>query len=151
MLCENWRSSKCHFIVFGLTRLGLQPIIYLTRGDYAKHYITTVVQLAGNLGTILPVVREISCIKQVLKRVVLKSNGVGAEGLWCLTLNQIGNVKICSVYIKNYHLYFRSFYFHQSFFNFMSKYIANNYLGLRQTIVVLKSKAAVTIRRRCIF
>ena len=45
MLCENWRSSKCHFIVFGLTRLGLQPIIYLTRGDYAKHYITTVVQL----------------------------------------------------------------------------------------------------------
>ena len=63
--------------------------------------------MAGNLGTILPVVREISRIKQVLKRVVLKSNGVGAEGLWCLTANQIGNVKICSVYIKkNYHLYF---------------------------------------------
>jgi hypothetical protein len=38
--------------------------------------------LAGNLGTILPFVREISRIKQVLKPVVLKSNGVGAKGLW---------------------------------------------------------------------
>ena len=35
MLCENWRSRKCHFIVFGLTRLGLEPIIYRTRGDFA--------------------------------------------------------------------------------------------------------------------
>jgi len=35
--------------------------------------------LAGNLGTILPVEREISRIKQVLKRVVLKSNG-GEKG-----------------------------------------------------------------------
>jgi hypothetical protein len=28
MLCENCRSSKCHFIVFGLIRLGLEPNKY---------------------------------------------------------------------------------------------------------------------------
>jgi hypothetical protein len=36
-------ATNISFIVFGLTRLGLEPTIYHTRGEHANHYTTEVV------------------------------------------------------------------------------------------------------------
>ena len=33
-------ATNTNFIVFGLTRLGLEPTIYRTRGEHAGHYTT---------------------------------------------------------------------------------------------------------------
>ena len=33
-------ASNTNFIVFGLTRLGLEPTIYRTQGEHANHYAT---------------------------------------------------------------------------------------------------------------
>ena len=41
MLCEE--VTNTNFIVFGLTRSGLDPKIYLPRGEHASHYTTDVV------------------------------------------------------------------------------------------------------------
>jgi hypothetical protein len=39
-----WRSNnKYHTIVFGLTRSGLEPMIYRTRGEHPNHYTTDAV------------------------------------------------------------------------------------------------------------
>jgi hypothetical protein len=38
--CEATNTS---FIVFGLTRPGLEPTIYRTRGEHANHYATDAV------------------------------------------------------------------------------------------------------------
>jgi len=37
-------ATNTNLIVFGLTRWGLKPTIYLTRGEHANHYITRVVK-----------------------------------------------------------------------------------------------------------
>jgi hypothetical protein len=37
-------AANTNFIVFGLTRPGLEPTIYCTRGEHAKHYTTDVVE-----------------------------------------------------------------------------------------------------------
>jgi hypothetical protein len=36
-------ATNINFIVFGLTRLGLEPTIYHTRGKHANHYTTDAV------------------------------------------------------------------------------------------------------------
>jgi hypothetical protein len=36
-------ATNTNFIVFGLTQLGLEPMIYCTRGEHANHYATNVV------------------------------------------------------------------------------------------------------------
>jgi hypothetical protein len=33
-------KTNTNFIVFGLTRSGLEPTIYRTRGEHANHYTT---------------------------------------------------------------------------------------------------------------
>jgi hypothetical protein len=38
-LAENWATNTT-FIVFGLTKLSLEPTIYSTRGEHANHYTT---------------------------------------------------------------------------------------------------------------
>jgi hypothetical protein len=42
-------ATHINFIVFGLTRLGLEPTIYCTRGEHANHYTTDAVDSEGNL------------------------------------------------------------------------------------------------------
>jgi hypothetical protein len=37
-------AANTNFIVFGLTRPGLEPTIYCTRGEHAKHYTTDSVE-----------------------------------------------------------------------------------------------------------
>jgi hypothetical protein len=36
-------TTNTNFIIFGLTRLGLEPTIYRTLGEHANHYATDVV------------------------------------------------------------------------------------------------------------
>jgi hypothetical protein len=36
-------AANTYFIVFGLTRLGLEHSIYRTRGEHTNHYTTDVV------------------------------------------------------------------------------------------------------------
>jgi hypothetical protein len=36
-------ATNTNFIVFGLTRPGLEPTIYRTPGEHANHYVTDVV------------------------------------------------------------------------------------------------------------
>jgi hypothetical protein len=36
-------ATNTNFIVFGLTRLGLEPTIYHTRGKHTNHYATDAV------------------------------------------------------------------------------------------------------------
>ena len=43
-------ATNTNFIVFGLTRLGLEPTIYRTRGEHANHYATDMIRMIlGNL------------------------------------------------------------------------------------------------------
>ena len=44
MLDALRRSSSYVFIVFGVTRLGLEPMIYSTRSEHAKQYINDAVE-----------------------------------------------------------------------------------------------------------
>jgi hypothetical protein len=37
-------ATNTNFIVFGLTRPGLKPTIYRTRGEHANHYLTDAVK-----------------------------------------------------------------------------------------------------------
>jgi hypothetical protein len=37
-------ATSTNFIVFGLTRPGLEPTIYRTRGEHANHYTTDAVK-----------------------------------------------------------------------------------------------------------
>jgi hypothetical protein len=41
MLSEE--ATNTNFIIFGLTRPGLEPTIYRTRGEHANHYATDAV------------------------------------------------------------------------------------------------------------
>jgi len=49
--CCVLRGEAIHtnFIVFGLTRPGLETTIYRTRGEHANHYVTDAVSCIGNL------------------------------------------------------------------------------------------------------
>jgi len=38
-------ATNTNFIVFGLTRSGIEPTTYCTRGEHTNHYITDAVQL----------------------------------------------------------------------------------------------------------
>jgi hypothetical protein len=38
-------ATNKNFIVFALTQLGLEPMIYCTRGEHANHYATNVVYI----------------------------------------------------------------------------------------------------------
>jgi hypothetical protein len=38
-------ATNTNFIIFGLTRLGLNPTIYRTRGEHANHYATDAVYI----------------------------------------------------------------------------------------------------------
>jgi hypothetical protein len=38
-------ATNTNFIVFGLTQPGLEPTIYHTRGEHARHYATDVVSI----------------------------------------------------------------------------------------------------------
>ena len=44
------REEATHtiFIVFGLTRLGIEPTIYRTRSEHANHYTTDAVEKFRN-------------------------------------------------------------------------------------------------------
>jgi hypothetical protein len=39
-LMLSGEATNTNFIVFGLTRSGLEPTIYCTRGEHANHYTT---------------------------------------------------------------------------------------------------------------
>jgi len=41
--CLAEKATNTNFLVFRLTRSGLKLMIYRTRGEYAKHYITDAV------------------------------------------------------------------------------------------------------------
>ena len=43
MLCGE--ATHTNFVVFGLTRSGLEPTIYYTRAEHANHYNTDAVNL----------------------------------------------------------------------------------------------------------
>ena len=45
MLVLSGEATNTNFIVFGLTRTGLESTIYRTRGDHANHYATDAVLL----------------------------------------------------------------------------------------------------------
>ena len=40
-------ATNTNFIIFGLTRLGLEPMIYRTLGEHANHYATDAVHIIG--------------------------------------------------------------------------------------------------------
>jgi hypothetical protein len=40
VLLETGETTNTNFIVFGLTRSGLEPTIYHTRGELDNHYTT---------------------------------------------------------------------------------------------------------------
>jgi hypothetical protein len=40
---DSGETTNSNFIVFGLTRPGLEPTIYRTRGEQANHYATDAV------------------------------------------------------------------------------------------------------------
>ena len=42
--CFCGEAANTDFIVFGLTRIWLEPTIYHTRGEHANHYITNAFQ-----------------------------------------------------------------------------------------------------------
>jgi hypothetical protein len=42
-------ATNTKFILFGLTRSGLEPTIYHTQGEHANHYITSVWSFMPNL------------------------------------------------------------------------------------------------------
>jgi hypothetical protein len=52
-------ATNINFIVFGLTRPGLKPTIYHTRGKHADHYVTdaffTIYMVVGHFQCLLPV------------------------------------------------------------------------------------------------
>ena len=39
-MLRAYSGEASFFLVFGLTRLGLEPTIYHTRGEHANHYAT---------------------------------------------------------------------------------------------------------------
>ena len=39
-------ATNTNFIVIGLTRSGLEPMIYHTRGEHANHYYETLIENA---------------------------------------------------------------------------------------------------------
>ena len=41
------KTTNTNFIVFGLTRSGLEPTIYCTRGEHANHYTSDAVIVGG--------------------------------------------------------------------------------------------------------
>jgi hypothetical protein len=43
--CLAGEATNTNIIVFGLTRIGLNPMIYHTWGEHAKHYTTDVIKL----------------------------------------------------------------------------------------------------------
>jgi hypothetical protein len=43
----RWEATNTNFIVFGLTRRGLEPTINSTRGEHANHYTADVVIVHG--------------------------------------------------------------------------------------------------------
>ena len=43
LLLNAGEATDTNFIVFGLTRPGLEPTIYHTRGEHANHYTTDAV------------------------------------------------------------------------------------------------------------
>ena len=43
-------ATNTNFIVFGLTRSGLEPTIYRNRGEYANHYTTDEPTIYRNRG-----------------------------------------------------------------------------------------------------
>ena len=47
MLIEE--ATNTYFVVYGLTRPGLEPTIYRTRGEHANHYATDAVRGHMNL------------------------------------------------------------------------------------------------------
>jgi hypothetical protein len=49
MLSEE--ATHTNFIVFGLTRPGLEPTIYRTRGEHATHYTTAAVTIGEHLNS----------------------------------------------------------------------------------------------------
>jgi hypothetical protein len=60
-ICRLFReATNTNFIFFCLTRSGLEPIIYHTRGMHANHYTTNVVQWVGGF---LPVLQFPPAIK----------------------------------------------------------------------------------------
>jgi len=40
----NKEAANTNYIIFGLTRLGLEPTIYHTRGQHANYYTTNAVE-----------------------------------------------------------------------------------------------------------
>ena len=46
-------ATHINYIVFGLTPPGLEPTIYRTRGEHAKHYATDVSWLATKINTMI--------------------------------------------------------------------------------------------------
>ena len=42
-LAVSGEATNTNFIIFGLTRPGLEPTIYRTRGEHANHYTTDAV------------------------------------------------------------------------------------------------------------
>jgi hypothetical protein len=41
-------ATNTNFLFFGLTRPGLEPMIYCTRGEHANHYTIDAVQIKSN-------------------------------------------------------------------------------------------------------
>ena len=50
--CVLIGSSNANFIVFGLTRPGLEPTIYYTRDEYGSHYTTNAVVFTSELNAL---------------------------------------------------------------------------------------------------
>jgi hypothetical protein len=46
-------ATHTNFIVLGLTRWGLEPTIYRTRGEHANHYTTDTVYMTGRMQYLL--------------------------------------------------------------------------------------------------
>jgi hypothetical protein len=47
LMLLSGEATNTNLIVFGLTRSGLKPTIYRTRGEHANHYSTDVVNLVS--------------------------------------------------------------------------------------------------------
>jgi hypothetical protein len=52
-------ATNTNFVVFGLTRLGLEPTIFRTRGEYANDYTTDAVSPAHKIANVEQSLEEI--------------------------------------------------------------------------------------------
>jgi hypothetical protein len=70
-------EAKIPILVFGLTRSGLEPMIYHTRGEHANHYTTKAVEIllkaALNTITLTPYMTYLIYLSHIIRESIYDS------------------------------------------------------------------------------